>query len=128
MVCSQVFLWNKPSNVCEVSPVTKVSNLDFESALSVCKDPKNQRVVLYFEDPTMALCQDYLETLTALRVSDLSVYRVDVRLEPELQVRFPQSELPVTYYYSNGLSLGRKERFRSERDLENWIKFMDGLC
>jgi thioredoxin-like negative regulator of GroEL len=105
-----------------------ISEMDFESALGYCQDPQNQRVILYFEDPTLPVCQTYLETITSLTVSELSVCRVDVRLEPELQIRFPQGELPVTYFYSNGLSLGRKERFRSGRDLENWLKLLDGLC
>ncbi len=108
--------------------MTKISSLDFESALSFCKDPQNQHAILYFEDPSLPACQDYLETLTELTVSGLNVCRVDIRLEPELQTRFPQAELPVTFFYSNGLSIGRKERFMSGRDLENWLKFMDGLC
>lgn len=105
-----------------------VSMVDFETALSLCQDPLNPRVVLYFEDPTLPACQEYLETLSGIGDPDLQVCRVDVRLEPELQSRFPTGELPVTYYYSNGISLGRKERFGTTRDLANWLKFMDGLC
>lgn len=106
----------------------EILNLDFEAALRFCKDPSNQRVILYFEDPTMPVCQDYLNTISELNSFELNVCRVDVRMEPELQLRFPLAELPVTYFYSNGLSFGRKEQFSSIRELENWLKFMNGLC
>jgi len=108
--------------------VTEVSNLDFEAALGLCKDPSNERVILYFEDPTLPACQAYIQTLSQLTDARLRVCRVDVRMEPELQLRFPSNELPVTYFYSNGLSFGRKERFNSIHDIENWLKFMNGLC
>lgn len=106
----------------------EISNLDFVAALRFCKDPKNRLVLLYFEDPTLPACREYLTKISELKDFDMSVCRVDVRMEPELQVRFPLSELPVTYFYSNGLSFGRKEQFSSILELENWLKFMNGLC
>ncbi|NBO37380.1 hypothetical protein EBU99_02220 [bacterium] len=105
----------------------RIEDLELADAMERCKNSSGQ-ALLYFYNPSLSGCLAFARLLAEMKESSLQVFRVDVSLEPELQVKFPAQELPALYFFSQGLPMGRKPVFQTVSEFESWLKFLEGLC